>query len=78
MKLSNFQLERTEGKSLSDRVFVATVDVTTGIFKKKVVRREIRRKYAGFWHFADTGKFTPLDYAERLARAWKAKTGEEC
>jgi len=45
--------------------------------KKKQQGREIRREFIGFWHFTDTGKFTPGTQAEELARAWKARTGQD-
>lgn len=79
MKLSNFVLERVEGTSILNRKYFATVDCQSGLlFWKKTMRRNICREYAGFWHFADTGKFTPGFQVEALARAWTAQTGEEC
>jgi len=79
MKVSNFKLEKTTGKSVLDKVFTASVDVTTGIlFWKKTERKQITRKYAGYWHFTDTGVFTTGRDVENLARAWKANTGQEC
>jgi hypothetical protein len=77
MKLSNFKLTETKGKSVLDFQYFATVDVTTGfIFWKKTRTRTIRRESGGLWHFADTGKFTPGFEAETLARAWTAQTGQ--
>lgn len=79
MKLSNFKLVKTKGKNSLDYEFFAEVDVTTGFLCwKKTERKIIRREYAGFWHFTDTGKHCPGFQAENLARAWKAQTGEEC
>ena len=78
MKLSNFVLTDTTGTSLVDRVFHATVDIETGVLwwkKKKCVK--MIRVYAGFWHFVETGQFTPVIQAEALARSWTAKTGQE-
>ena len=78
MKLSNFELTKTQGNSPLTKVFFASVDVETGmLFWKKKERRMIRRKYAGHWHFVDTGKFTPAYQVEDLARAWEAQTGRE-
>lgn len=77
MRMSNFRFEGTKGKSPLDLEFFATVDVETGVlFWKKKERRYIRRKYAGYWHFVDTGEFTPDHQAENLARAWEAQTGQ--
>ena len=83
IKLSNFKLLETRGKSILDRQYIAEVLVTTTsgmLFWKKVTAEyhKIRREYIGFWHFVDTGEYTPGDQAENLARAWKAKTGQEC
>ena len=77
MILSDFRLYKTEGNNALNKVFFASVNVTTGmLFWKKTLRRRIRREYAGFWHFIDTGEFLPLQ-AETLARAYTAQTGEE-
>jgi hypothetical protein len=77
MQLSNFVLTRKKGKGPVDLEFFAEVDVTTGAFWwKKTVRKEIRREYTGYWHFVESGEFTPRGQAEALARSWKAKTGE--
>lgn len=77
MKFSNFEIVEIRGSDLSDRSYVAEVDVTTGIFSKKTERKRIHRKYAGYWFFEDTGKFTPIGDVEDLARAYSAKTGKE-
>lgn len=75
MKISNFVLVETAGNT----VFKATVEVETGIlFWKKRKTKEIHREYVGFWFFVDTGKQTPGFVVERLARSWKAKTGQKC
>lgn len=77
MKLSNFVLTRKKGKNALDWEFFADVDVTTGLlWWKKTERKEIRRKYAGHWHFVESGEFTPGVQAETLAQAWEAQTGE--
>jgi hypothetical protein len=79
VKVSNFKLEKTTGKSALDKVFTASIDVTTGIlFWKKTERKQIMREYAGYWYFTETGDFTPGRDVENLARAWKGKTGQEC
>ncbi|MDA8128725.1 MAG: hypothetical protein M0Z73_08540 [Betaproteobacteria bacterium] len=78
MKLSNFVLTRTKGKTPLDLEYFAEVDVETGaLFWKKTTRREIRREFAGQWHFTDSGEFTTGYQANVLARAWKAKTGQD-
>ena len=78
--LSNFVLTKVKGTRPLDFEFFAEVDVSTtsGIlwWKKTVTRRrEIRREYAGSWHFTEDGTFTPGFEAERLERAWEAKHG---
>lgn len=78
MQLSNFALTQTKWKSPIDFEYFAEVDVTTGaLWWKKTERKEIRREYAGSWHFVETGKFTPGHQAEELERAWKARTGQD-
>lgn len=78
MKLDNFELTRTKGQDARDLEFFAVVDVTTGVlWWKKITRKEIWREYGGFWHFVETGEFTPGLQVEELARAWKAKTGQQ-
>ena len=76
MILSNFSLTRTKGSSPLNWEYFAEVDVTTGLFWwKKVKRRKIRREFAKFWHFVDTGEFTPLGQVESLERAFEAQQG---
>jgi len=78
MKLSNFKLVKTTKRDHVETYF-GTVDCTTGIlWMKKTETREVFRELAGFWSFADTGKFTPGTQVEELARAYKARTGECC
>lgn len=78
MKLSNFKLLMTEGKNSLNWVFIASVDVETGmLWWKKKEERIIRREHGGFWYFVETGKFTPFLQAEELARSWTAKTGQK-
>ena len=74
MKLSDFVLTHTKGKSPLDLEYFADVSVTTGsLWWKRTERRKIRREYIGAWHFVDTGKFTPEFQAEELARAYAAR-----
>lgn len=78
MQLSNFKLEKTEGKNNLDWKFFASVDVTTGfLFWKKTERKQICREWGLHYFFTDTGKYTPDTQAEELARAWTATTGQE-
>lgn len=78
MKFSNFKLIKTEGTKPSNKVFIAEVDVETGVlFWKKKTRRKIMRQYGGYWFFCDNGKFTTGCQVENLARVWTAETGEE-
>ena len=76
MKLSNFKLDRIEGKSVLDKRLFATVDVTTGfLWWKKTENRPIVRSYGEFFRFKDTGEPTPGLQAEELRRRHEAKTG---
>lgn len=79
MKLSEFVLTHTKGKTSLDLEYFADVSVTTGmLWWKKVERRKIHRKFIGLWRFVDTGKYTPLFQAEELENAYEAtKTLEE-
>ena len=78
MKFSNFKLTEMKGTTAINKEFFATVDVETGVlFWKRKSTRKIRRVYGGFWHFVDTGKYTPNYQVEDLARAWTAHTGQE-
>ena len=79
MKLSNFKLIKTEGTNPTDWRYYASIDVETrGImfWRKHIETKKIIRKFACFWHFVDTGKYTPMYEVENLARAWTAQTGE--
>jgi len=80
MKIQNFKLAEVLGKSPMDWRFRATVDVTSGFFKKKTVTREIFKEFGNSWYFVDTGEFTPGYYVENLVRAFEATTGKpiEC
>lgn len=78
MKITNFRSVEVSGKNALDKIFTATVDVTTGfLLWKKTEARKIQRKYGGCWYFVDTGKFTPIGVVGNLARAYTAQTGEE-
>ena len=80
MKISNFKMIATKGKSILNREFIAEVDVTTKcgfLFSKTTTeRRKIRREYASFWHFVDTGEWTPDGKVEALVRKWEAEHGK--
>ena len=80
MKLSNFKLVETRGKSPLDWAYYAEVDVTTGfLFWKKTNKAvTIFREYVGYYRFLKGGKHTPGHQAEDLAAAWKAQTGQNC
>ena len=74
MKLSEFELTHTKGESPSDWEYFAEVTVTSGVlWWKKTERRKIHRECAGFWHFIDTGEFTPGHQAENLYRGCAAR-----
>ena len=53
--------------------FFATIDEKPLWGKKKT--RQIRKEFAGFWHYVDTGKFTPGLTVNTLERAWEAQNG---
>lgn len=74
MILSEYVLTKTSGTSPMNIEYFADVTVTTGsLWWKKITRRTIHREYAGYWHFVDTGEFTPSGQAESLERAYNAK-----
>ena len=75
MKLSNFKFIEKIGNNAANWKFRATVDVTTGFFRKETVTREIYKKYAGNWYFVDVGEFTPGCQVENLVRSFEAKAG---
>ena len=79
MKISNFMLNKTYGNRPMNWEYEGTVDIETGFwFWKKIKRVKVRREYAGFWYFVDTGEFTPGRKVENLARSWRALTGQDC
>lgn len=78
MKISNFELIETKKLPMYSVMYIAEVDVTTGIFKKKTDRRVVCRESGGFWFWQDTGKFTPSFKIEALARSYTSKTGKDC
>lgn len=78
MKLSNFNLIKTEGRYPLDMVFFAEVDVETGLlFWKKKERMQIAKRFAGHWFFVETGKFILRQDINDLARSYAIKTGNE-
>lgn len=77
MKVSNFILQEIIGNSYTSYKFRATIDVTTGFFKKKTETVEIFKRYAGHWHFVDSGKFCPDLATDNLCRAYEAKHGND-
>jgi hypothetical protein len=78
MKLSNFKLIEKKKVNVLTDIYIAEVDVTTGIFKKKTERKVVCRETCGSWFWQDTGKFTPNFEVEKLARIYTSKTGKEC
>ena len=77
MKLSNFKMIKTIGTSALNYEYFAEVDVTTGFLCfKKTNKRKIHKSFLGYWHFIDTGEFTPNYQAETLERSYNAKIGE--
>jgi len=80
MKFSNFKLVEVLGRSPIDWKFRATVDVTTGVFKKTVATKEIFKSYAGAWSFVESGKWCP-DEVDALERSFRTRLGrnlEKC
>jgi hypothetical protein len=71
MKFSNFEITKTIGSSPLDWVYFGEVDVTTGIFFKKMVRKKVFREFGNLWCFSDTGSPTPSFYLENIERAYK-------
>lgn len=73
MKFSNFRLTERTGKNALDWNFKAIVTITTGFWLfKKQKDVEIYKKFAGYWCFTETGRFTPLNYAEQAQRKFEA------
>lgn len=75
MKITNFRDFEMHGKgSLIGRFYTARVDVETGLlWWKKKREATIRREYIGYWHFVDSGQFTPGRVVEALERSYKAE-----
>lgn len=60
MKLSNFKLIETKGSSPVDKLFIAEIDVETGmLWWKKKKRFSIHRYYAYNWFFVSNGEYLP-------------------
>ena len=81
MKMSNFKLTKVIGNSPLNWKFIATIDITTGIFKKKVETVEITKEYVGGWYYSKTGELVIpqgiLDNTlDNLVRVFEAK--HEC
>ena len=77
MKISNFKLKEVIGTSYANYKFRATIDIVTGIFRKKTVTREIYKNYAGAWFFLDTGEYTPTMDVYKLEQSYEAKQRKE-
>jgi len=73
MKISNFRLIEINGRNALSWTFKAQIDVTTGIFRKKTITKDIFRPFGGNWFFVDTGKYTPGYVVIELERSFKAK-----
>jgi hypothetical protein len=68
MKFSNFNLVEVIGGSPIYWKFRATVDVTSGFFRKKTVTRDIFKSYAGSWSFVDSVNFTQMPQLTPIER----------
>lgn len=76
MRLSNFTLDRTDGKSPLYIVYWGSIDRETGmLWWKKKERVGIRHEYYGAWHFVDSGAYLPVSYINACERAWIAQHG---
>jgi len=73
MKMSNFKMVKVEGINLSTYRFTASVTVKEFLRKPRDVL--VHRQYGGSWFFVDSGKFTPSDFVESLARSYSATNG---
>jgi hypothetical protein len=74
MRITNFRNLRATSADILKLTYIADVDVTTGFaWWKRTRTTEVRREYAGFWYFADSGEFTPGYVVETLCRAFEAK-----
>lgn len=77
MKIANFRLIEVTGRSATDWKYRATVDVTTGLFKKKTKTVEVFKNYAGSWFFLDSGKFVLGPDVDEMARSFAGRCGKE-
>ena len=81
MKLSNFKLvEKKDTGAISGSCsYKATVDVKTGfLFWKKIESKAIcKTRHDVFWHFGDTGKYTPGFEVKNLVRVWNANNEQQ-
>jgi hypothetical protein len=79
VKLSNFKLIDSKKDGHFNYKYTAEVDVTTGhLWWRRTERKKIFRERGWYWFFVDTGEYTPGTEVEKLSRAWKAQTGEDC
>jgi hypothetical protein len=72
VKFSNFQYLGKTGKSVLDEIHHATVDVTTGFFKKKTVKRRVFCDFID-WKYDETGEFCEGDGVKQMFSAYKAR-----
>ena len=77
MKITNFKLISKLGTTVLNFRFIATVDVTTGVFFKTITTKEIQRDYGGCWYFTNSGRFTPDYQVEDLVRVFEAKHNQK-
>ena len=75
MKIENFKFLETQTVGPSkhfDKRIIASIDVTTGIWKWRKTKTRIIVKdwMSSFWMFADTGRHTPSFVVERLAKVY--------
>ena len=77
MKISNFVLLEVTGTSVINYRYKASIDVTMGLFKKKIKTRKIGRSYLGPWFFFDSGEFVPRAKIDPLERLFTAKCGKD-
>jgi len=79
MKLSNFKLIEKKKEGFVTYSYRATVEVETGLlWWKKTETKEIRKgRYDVFWHFIDTGKFTPGFVVKDFERVWNANNEQQ-
>lgn len=78
MKISNFKHIETTGKNALSWRFIATVDVTTGLFFKHTETVEVQREYGStYWRFTSSGEHTPDFCIENLEKSYEMKHRKE-